>query len=447
MRTRILLSALAVAVGGCGRGFADEAFSDGFEGAAVSSFWTPVQINGTNQISATLAHGGTKSLRMARTTSGQLTLQLNHTFFAPQYGEVSVWFYDSGTSYYSYLIVGNSVVGVSSSIGVQDWDANHYYYHALNNAGGSASVARSGGWHFYAMSVTPTNQVISVDGVAVYSGVNGVGFDSVTLQTSGPGGSRSYYFDDFAFTPLAPAGTVEITGLKENGTLSWSNSSDLGDALFTIEWAPQLTGVWRTSWKSLSGMAVTGAVASVEVPMFFKVKACPDLLIPFPLNRQMTYAVSNAVGNVFTQQMAVLSYLRPLASSNEFAVLEQGGYNAAMMLLRSTSSSVYRYSSETGGETLEFQSGVAGTTWTNFNYAGSSDSREVRIEAIESVTVPAGTFRCYKFHKRVIGQAGADWYEWVCPGKGLVKWVDYWADSSENPPITYELQSSGAREP
>ena len=159
-------------------------------------------------------------------------------------------------------ISGNSVVGVSSSIGVQDWDANHYYYHALNNAGGSASVARSGGWHFYAMSVTPTNQVISVDGVAVYSGVNGVGFDSVTLQTSGPGGSRSYYFDDFAFTPLAPAGTVEITGLKENGTLSWSNSSDLGDALFTIEWAPQLTGVWRTSWTEITGTCCCTKVAS-----------------------------------------------------------------------------------------------------------------------------------------------------------------------------------------
>lgn len=52
--------------------------------------------------------------------------------------------------------------------------------------------------------------------------------------------------------------------------------------------------------------------------------------------------------------------------------------------------------------------------------------------------MPAGTFtNCYKFKKQVLNAApddippggAAEWYEWVCPGVGMVKWTDYWTDA------------------
>jgi len=447
MKTLFQALALAVAAGTWDRCLADGAYADGFEGGALDPFWTAVQGNGTIQPSTLAAHAGTRSARMVRSTTGQLTLQLNHLFSEPQFGDVSVWFYGNETAYYSYLTVANTGLRLSSSVGVQDWDSAHFYYNALNGSGGAASVGRSAGWHLYKLSVTPTNQVVSIDGVTVYSGSNAVGFDSVTLQTSGPRNlTAAYSFDDFSFMPYA-SGAVEITSLKANGSLSWDHTPALAGGVFSVEWAPNLTSDWRSAWGSLSGLAVEGSSGCVDVPMFFKVKARADLLMPLPLNLQRAYSVSNAVGNVFTQNMAVLNYVRPLASANEFAVMEQGGYDEGIMLLRSTGSAVFGYAPGAGGETLEFQRGFVGTTWTNVNYEGSSNSRVVSIEAIEEVTVPAGTFRCFKYHKRILGQSGSDWYEWVCPGNGLIKWVDYWVDASGYPPVTYELLSVSPREP
>ena len=33
------------------------------------------------------------------------------------------------------------------------------------------------------------------------------------------------------------------------------------------------------------------------------------------------------------------------------------------------------------------------------------------------------------------------WQEWIAPGVGMVKWVDYWMDPADNPPAVHELQS------
>lgn len=443
-----LLSAILVGLFTGFSAWADAAFTDDFEAASINPFWTVVQTRGTVLPSSTTAHGGQQAVKMTRTTSGQLDLQLTHTFSTPQYGTVSVWlYYDAGASYYSSFNLGNSVLGITSGVGVQDWDGSHFYYSAFNLT--SSTVARSGGWHLITLNTTPISQTISLDGNAIYSGTNSVGFDSITITTSGPGGSGSYYYDDFTFTPLSSPVPIQINSLSGNGLLTWTNVAAYSNGLFCVEWAASLNGTWKKSWGSLGGMIIAGPATTVEVPMFYRVKCLPNQLILLPLDFQSVYAISNAVGILSTQRMTMLGYVRPTLNTNEFTLVEQvttPGNDMGLVLIRSTDNSVYRYSTSSGNETLEFQLGPVGTTWTNFNYNGSI-TRKVTIEAIENVTVPAGTFSCYKFHKQALEISGADWYEWVCPGIGIVKWVDYWVDPSQSPPITYQLQSFGPRSP
>lgn len=426
---------------------ADPAFSDGFEGATLDAYWTPTQINGTVGTSTTRFKTGQKSLQMARTTGGQLTTSIKHTFSAPQYGTLSVWFYDTAAGgFYSSFAAGNTAQGYIASIGVQDWNSSQYYYGIFGGGGGVApGIGRSLGWHRFTLTITPTNQVIQFDSQTVFSGANSAGFDTVTFWTTGPGGSGAYYYDDFTFTPMTSPSPIEITSLKSNGLLTWTNLPELSSSLFSVEWAPSANGGWRSSWESLAGLMPTGLVTTVEVPMLFRVKATPSPLMPFPAGQQMTLLVSNAVGAVSTQHIAVLNYARPIASTNVFAVLEQDNLQPGIMLMRSTGTAAYRYSPVSGGEVLEFMLGPVGTTWTNYNYEGSGYDNRTAIEAIENVTVPAGTFPCYKFHKQAIGVPDSDRYEWVSPGIGFIKWIDYWVEYTQNPPITYQLQSVGPR--
>jgi hypothetical protein len=217
---------------------------------------------------------------------------------------------------------------------------------------------------------------------------------------------------------LASSVQLQITSLSANGQLAWTNVAAWTNGLFSVEWAPSLSEGWRTSWGTLRGQLTPGLSNTVAVPMFFRVKCAPDLFMPLPVDQQMVYRVSNSVGMISTQQMAVLAYTRPQLSTNDFTLIEElSAEGSGLFLLRSTDNAAFRWRGT--AETLEFQIGPVGTTWTNHN--------------------------CYKFHKQVLEESGSDWYEWICPHLGMVKWVDYWVDPSENPPITYQLQSVGTR--
>src|SRR6185312_6324403 len=86
--------------------FGDPAFTDGFEAASINPFWTVVQSRGTVLPVTTAAHTGQRAVQMRQTVSGQMNLQLIHTFSSPQYGTISVWFNsDSGSSYYSSCMI------------------------------------------------------------------------------------------------------------------------------------------------------------------------------------------------------------------------------------------------------------------------------------------------------------------------------------------------------
>jgi hypothetical protein len=181
------------------------------------------------------------------------------------------------------------------------------------------------------------------------------------------------------------------------------------------------------------------------VPLFYRVKCVTNQFMPMPVRGQFVYLGSNSVGSTWTETMTVLSYAKPTTGGGmEFALVEgAGGGGMQLNLMRSTDTQVFRLDMNTLTDTLEFQRGAVGATWTNYNYEGKW-TRKATLEAIETVTVPAGTFPgCYKFHKQALnsGDPQPDWYEWICPGIGMVKWLDYWVDASEHPPILHALQS------
>ncbi len=182
--------------------------------------------------------------------------------------------------------------------------------------------------------------------------------------------------------------------------------------------------------------------------MLYQVKCVSNLFVPFVEGLRMSFSATNAEGANWTAYTKVLGVAKPSAGAGKQHAVCESIESGQMqtVFVRSTDSAVYRLYTATVADTLEWQIAPAGTTWANFNYEGRY-TKKVTIEGIETVTVPAGTFtNCYKFKKQVLNAApddippggAAEWYEWVYPGVGIVKWVDYWTD---DPPAVYQLES------
>jgi hypothetical protein len=65
------------------------------------------------------------------------------------------------------------------------------------------------------------------------------------------------------------AETVTITSFQNDGMLTWTNAAITGWQ--TVEWASSLTGTWHRTWYDLTNLRATGGVATVEVPLFYRV--------------------------------------------------------------------------------------------------------------------------------------------------------------------------------
>ena len=234
---------------------------------------------------------------------------------------------------------------------------------------------------------------------------------------------------------------IEVTSLASNGRLTWTNSFTNG--LFSIEWSPKLGTNWHNNWDSLQNFWVSGGTNTVDVPMFYRVRCATNLLAPYPLGGQFVFSVSNAIGSLSTQQWHVLGYVRPLVpGTNDYLLLETvGGGTMGLFLARSTDTQLIALDQCRLTEFQDWTIAPVGTSWTNFNYE-CKYTRKVTVDAVEDITVPAGTFTsCYKFHKQILSgttDPKPEWYEWVKPGFGLVYWVDYW---DNNAPVVYRLQS------
>jgi hypothetical protein len=239
-------------------------------------------------------------------------------------------------------------------------------------------------------------------------------------------------------------GDIEITSLASNGRLTWTNSFTNG--LFTIEWTPALGTNWHDNWKWLKGFWVSARTNSVDVPMFYRVKCATNLFVNWPgAGGQFFMSVSNAIGNVWTQQFHTLGYVTPLAGAGKEYLLAEviNPGSMGLLLIRITDSAMYDLDVTTSTEYLAWTNAPVGTTWTNYNYHGQWNI-QVSVDGIEDVTNGAVTFpSCLRFKKLLLNGTNPrnDYYEWVQPGFGSVKEVDYAVKASENPPIIYQLQS------
>ena len=239
---------------------------------------------------------------------------------------------------------------------------------------------------------------------------------------------------------------VQITSLSANGQLTVS--APVGSD-FTVQWASALGSgaTWSSDWDQLTAVHSTNATTRVNVPMFYRVSCYTNgLLWSLKPGSSFVFAVTNALGETATQGVQVLGRCYVPDFTNHYEVFTQddarltGGVAGGTILLRSDDVGVwFMFDPLAHFEGQEFFRGTVGNVITN--------SRNVRIaiEAIETVTVPAGTFtNCLKFHKTDLSASdpNPNWYEWIQPGTGMVKWMDYYVDPTNAAPVVYLLQSA-----
>ena len=157
-------------------------------------------------------------------------------------------------------------------------------------------------------------------------------------------------------------------------------------------------------------------------------------------------SVSNAAGNVWTQTVSVVGTVYIPSKSDDFRILEMlnpiNPPNAPILAVRSTESAFYGIDKNCGAEELGFTNAPLGVGWTD---TACGNITVATNEAIESVTVPAGTFTCIRVRKQRLNTSIPNpvWIEWWSPGFGQVKWIDYNVDPSEYPPVVYQLTGYG----
>jgi len=243
---------------------------------------------------------------------------------------------------------------------------------------------------------------------------------------------------------LAQGSGFPILSLSGNGRLTWTNAYQNG--LYGVEWAPSLTGPWQSDWTALKSLVVMGDTATVDVPMFYRVKCQTNLFMPMPMGGYLEMSVSNAVGAVWTERMTVAGSVFLPSKSKEYTVLEGTAslYPGASqtLLMRSTSDALYGIEADCGMEALWMTNAPVGTSWTN---TVCGETEVATIEASEPVTVPLGTFTCLRVRKQRLNTSHPNpvWIEWWQPGVGQVQWIDYFLESSENPPVVYRLTARG----
>ena len=241
-------------------------------------------------------------------------------------------------------------------------------------------------------------------------------------------------------------GQVEITSFDQNGKITWSAPSN---SHCTIEWASSLTPApqWSRWWMNLRDIPCTNSTSQADVPMFYRVMCWTNgLFLPLPLGRTFVYQGSNNLGQVWTQELACVGSLSLTTMTNDYIQVFRKEiysgpepvetYGDAFLYIRSDSDHCY-FLEDKPQESLIWQDGPIGTTWTN------DDGTLVVIQTNETVVVPAGTFPgCIKFRKSGIPQTPTNtWYEWIKPGSAIVRIEDHYCGNTNAAPLVYELQS------
>jgi len=175
--------------------------SDSFEGSSISSAWTLTQQNGIIRLSSEVRHSGSQSVSLTTTGSGQRNIWLSRTFPRSR-GTLTVWFFDSGPGLYAGLYANDSTLPQNDfSSNVTDFDALRYYWHGPALGEMPTQVPRTPGWHKLELQITSNGFRSLVDNVVTGFVAGNFTFDTVRILVSGPGGSGTFYFDDFSFVP------------------------------------------------------------------------------------------------------------------------------------------------------------------------------------------------------------------------------------------------------
>lgn len=236
--------------------------------------------------------------------------------------------------------------------------------------------------------------------------------------------------------------SVEITSLAGNGAIAWQAPSN---AISTIEWSSSLasTSTWHRNWLPLVQRLSTNGTGNAAVPIFYRVSSWTNgLLVPSPMGRTYTYAVSNAFGQTWTEIIRIAGSVAILSASDNYFLVDvrehytgdppDGLPEDEIWLGRSTDKQLYGFFG-VGREFLVWQNAPIGTSWTN----GSEVST---ILTNETVSLPAGVFsNCIKTERE---DTNPNWpyrlTEWINPGFFMVKWEDY---TSSGAPVVSTLTS------
>ncbi len=261
------------------------------------------------------------------------------------------------------------------------------------------------------------------------------------------------------------AQVVTIDSLDANGRLT---ATVPPNAVFSVEWAGSLTSSngWQKGWSQLRDVKSADGSVDVEVPMFFRLSCWTNgLFLNAPVGRTFHYAVSNAIGETWHEEIEVMGDIYVPALSNSYRMIRSeefyesadeiplGAQQRRTLFLRADENSSAHLDLDLKEEVYDWKIGTNGTKWAFFS---SSAYTTIDSEIMDHEDILIGTTNyseCVKIFSK--GQYdGSQWWldeypvleytEWIKPGGYLVKRENWWVHSdviaSNAAPVVYELQ-------
>jgi hypothetical protein len=240
-------------------------FSDSFDTPQLNPFWRRMENSGWITVGdTTRAHSGGGSIRLNSTSGGgQKGIGVRHDFEQPQFGEMSVWVYDTGADVSSanYLTVQADNLFITA----QDYDfgpndGGRYYCQVYFTNIFPTAVDRTQGWHEFKIRSTPEAYQMSIDGQVVHSGSPGIPIRMVSFSMYGPTWRPAWvsYFDDFAWKSLSPRASIRVSALE----IAWESQPN---ETYQVEYK---TAGLNDPWKPLgTTVAGTGQAMTVTDPI------------------------------------------------------------------------------------------------------------------------------------------------------------------------------------
>ncbi|MDM8537148.1 hypothetical protein QUF70_10370 [Desulfobacterales bacterium HSG17] len=180
-------------------------------------------------------------------------------------------------------------------------------------------------------------------------------------------------------------------------------------------------------------------------------------LWPLRIGDVATAIRSDSTGNEWSMRWEVVG--KEIINSQTYYKYQRWNYRNNNDLnegyVRSTKDACYGYYAN-GLEHIAYRKAPVGTQWSYFRGQDEEYKYQVNeVVSIESVTVPLGFFeeayvhrhyRCTELNGDICENQSEDWFEYVVPGLGIVKEVDYWTDNSPKIQNLVSITNRSARE-